>query len=96
MDEWRAPGLAVAVIANGQVIFGADIVVSLDGGRLRAAYGGAYAGGLEHWHYDTFRARWDAAWRGTALLTFVLDGAGEPERLEAMGASFRRQRGNTR
>ena len=34
-------------------------------------YGTAYVGTLEHWHYDTFQARWNAAWRGTSLVNFV-------------------------
>jgi CubicO group peptidase (beta-lactamase class C family) len=67
-----------------------DIIVTLDGDRFRARYGTAFAGALEHWHYDTFRARWDAAWRGTALLTFGLDENGQPARLEAFGARFTR------
>jgi len=69
-----------------------DVIVTLDGGRLRARYGGAYVGALAHWHFDTFKATWDAAWRGTALATFVLDGDGRPSRLEALGAQFVRTR----
>jgi CubicO group peptidase (beta-lactamase class C family) len=68
-----------------------DVMVSLEGDRLRAGYGTAFVGTLEHWNYDTFRATWDAAWRGTALVTFVLDAAGQPARLEAMGARFTRK-----
>jgi hypothetical protein len=68
-----------------------DVVVTLEGDRLRARYGGAFVGVLEHWNYDTFRAKWDAAWRGTALVTFVLDANGQPSRLEALGARFTRQ-----
>jgi CubicO group peptidase (beta-lactamase class C family) len=67
-----------------------DVLVSVEGGRLRARYGTAYNGALEHWNYDTFRAKWDAAWRGTALVTFVLDPHGQPVTLEALGARFRR------
>jgi CubicO group peptidase (beta-lactamase class C family) len=65
-----------------------DVVVSLEGDRLRARYGGAYVGTLEHWNYDTFRAKWDAAWRGTTLVTFGIDANGQPSRVEAMGATF--------
>jgi len=63
-------------------------VVTLDGGRLRARYGSAFVGTLEHWNFDTFRATWDSAWRGTALVTFVLDASGQPSRVEAMGAQY--------
>jgi CubicO group peptidase (beta-lactamase class C family) len=68
-----------------------DVIVTAEGGRLRVKYGGAFAGPLEHWHYDTFRATWGAAWRGTAIVTFGLDGNGEPARLEAFGARFARK-----
>jgi CubicO group peptidase (beta-lactamase class C family) len=69
-----------------------DVVITVEGDRLRARYGGAYAGPLEHWHYDSFRATCDAAWRGTATLTFVLDADGKPTGLEAMGARFTAKR----
>jgi CubicO group peptidase (beta-lactamase class C family) len=68
-----------------------DVIVSLEGGRLRARYGTAYVGALEHWNYDTFRARWDAKWRGTALVTFGLNESGEPATLQALGARFTRK-----
>jgi CubicO group peptidase (beta-lactamase class C family) len=65
-----------------------DAVVTVEGNRLRLTYGGAYSGLLDHWHFDTFRARWDAAWRGTALVSFGLDTRGRPAHLETMGARF--------
>jgi CubicO group peptidase (beta-lactamase class C family) len=68
-----------------------DVLVTLEGGKLRARYGTAYVGALEHWHYDTFRAKWDAAWRGNAFVTFVLDANGQPAVLESMGARFARK-----
>lgn len=67
-----------------------DAVVRLEGDRLRLTYGSAYSGFLEHWHFDTFRARWDAAWRGTALVSFGLDAQGQPASIEALGARFPR------
>src|SRR3954471_11313494 len=69
-----------------------DVFVSLDGSRLRARYGTAFDGAMEHWHYDTFRAAWDAAWRGPELLTFALDENGQPSGLDAFGARFTRQK----
>ena len=87
------PSLALAAYAGtySDPLFG-DVVVTIDGAGLRAKYGHAYVGSLEHWHYDTFRAAWDAAWRGTSLVTFVLDAEGRPSRLEALGARFTRAR----
>jgi hypothetical protein len=63
----------------------------LEGNQLRARYGGAYVGVLEHWNYDTFRAKWEAAWRGTALVTFAIDASGQPSRLQVMGGTFVRR-----
>jgi CubicO group peptidase (beta-lactamase class C family) len=65
-----------------------DLVVTFGGNRLRARYGTALDGRLEHWHYDTFRAIWDAQWRGSTLVTFTLDGNGQPAAIEAFGARF--------
>jgi CubicO group peptidase (beta-lactamase class C family) len=69
-----------------------EVVVTLQGDRLEARYGSAFVGRLEHWQFDTFRATWDAAWRGTTLATFVLDEDGRPARLETMGERFTRAR----
>lgn len=70
-------------------LFG-EVIVSIESGKLRVRRGTAYAGPLEHWNYDTFRARWDAAWRGTALMTFAVDANGRPATLRAFGGTFRR------
>jgi hypothetical protein len=51
--------------------------LDLRDGALHADWGPGQPGSLEHWHYDTFRVTWDARWRGTALVTFELDAAGE-------------------
>jgi len=69
-----------------------DVIVRLDRGRLRARYGTAFDGAMEPWHYDTFRATWDAAWRAPALLTFALDEDGQPSGLDAFGARFTRKK----
>lgn len=65
-----------------------DVVVTADAGGLRIAYGSAFVGTLEHWHYNTFRAIWKAAWREPALVTFDLDEDGQPHTLEMMNARF--------
>jgi CubicO group peptidase (beta-lactamase class C family) len=87
-----SPSLALQKYAGtySDPLFG-DVVVTYDGTRLHARYGAAFVATLEHWNYDTFRASWDAAWRDTALLTFVLNEHGEPARLEGMGAHFARK-----
>jgi CubicO group peptidase (beta-lactamase class C family) len=48
------------------------VIVSHEGGALKVRYGTGYAGRLEHWHYNTFRAVWDADWRGAGMLNFIL------------------------
>jgi CubicO group peptidase (beta-lactamase class C family) len=70
-----------------------DVKVTADAAGMRIQYGTAFVGTLEHWHYNTFRATWAAAWRGTDLVTFVLDADGRPAALEMQGARFSRKPG---
>ena len=67
-----------------------EVRITQSGAGLRMQYGSAFVGPLEHWHYDTFRANWEAAWREPELVTFVLDADGKPNAIEAMGARFTR------
>jgi len=61
-----------------------DAKVWLDGGKLMMTYG-RYESELEHWHFDTFRARWPAG--NAPFVTFTLDAAGNVASLniEAVG-----------
>jgi CubicO group peptidase (beta-lactamase class C family) len=68
-----------------------DVRVTTEGGALRLQYGEAFAGTLEHWHYNTFRATWKAAWRAPELVTFVVDEEGRAGVVELMGARFARK-----
>jgi CubicO group peptidase (beta-lactamase class C family) len=68
-----------------------EVVVSMDDTALRLYCGPGLQGPLSHWHYDTFRVQWDAAWRGRSFVSFVLNAAGEPATLEMSGARFQRQ-----
>jgi CubicO group peptidase (beta-lactamase class C family) len=68
-----------------------DVRVTYDSGRLGIQYGAAFMGTLEHWHFNTFRATWKAAWRTRELVNFVLDADGRPDTLELMGARFSRK-----
>ena len=68
-----------------------DVTVSFDAGQLRMQYGSAFVGTLEHWHYNTFRARWNAVWRAPELVTFVLDDDGQPSVIELRDARFTRK-----
>ena len=72
------------------------VEVRLEGGRL-VIQRHSVIGDLEHWHYDTFAARWRDPVMGDGpgtLLTFLLDSDGAPIRLEVEDlATFRRVEG---
>lgn len=68
-----------------------DVVVALEGGGLRIQHGVIYRGPLEHWHYNTFRAKWATEWHGSALVTFHLGASGGVDALEVNGARFARR-----
>ena len=81
VDAERVPGTTPALTIDRYAgtytspLFGV-VTVSERAGRLQARYGEGFVGPLEHWHYDTFKATWEAGWRGTALLTFQIDPRG--------------------
>jgi CubicO group peptidase (beta-lactamase class C family) len=61
-----------------------DMVVKLDAGKLTMQFGGGEIADLEHWHYDTFRVRWQDRvneWADT-FATFTLDATAVPVRME--------------
>jgi hypothetical protein len=66
-----------------------EIVVSMEGDALKVRYGTGFAGRLEHWHYNTFRAVWEADWRGTGLFNFILGATnGTPVSIEYQDGRF--------
>ena len=69
-------------------LYGA-VTVTYQNGKLELQRGARRAT-LEHWHYDTFRVRWENAWQGSSMLTFVIGPRGTPDRLEMSGATWRR------
>ena len=86
------PSLALAAYAGSYAdSLRGEVQVRVEGGRLAARWGSGYAGAMEHWHYDTFRARWRDPALGTSLVTFALDAAGRPRALVMEGVGeFRR------
>ena len=70
-------------------IFG-TVTVSRQGAGLHARFGTGFAGPLQHWHYDTFRAVWDARWRGTSPATFQIDASGRVASVTTSGVTFAR------
>lgn len=70
--------------------FYGDMEVTLVDERLVLRVGSRNAD-LEHWHYETFRARWRQRWLGEGLIAFQLNMAtGEVESITFAGAAFRR------
>ncbi|HEU4452468.1 MAG TPA: serine hydrolase [Longimicrobium sp.] len=68
-----------------------ELKVTHEGGKLVAAMGGAFVGDLEHWHYNTFRARWRNRALGRAMLNFTLGFDGKPSRVDLQNVGeFRR------
>ena len=59
-----------------------EIRVRADNGKLRMDRGPAFKGELEHWHFDTFRARWSARNLGTAFVTFRLNALAKVDELQ--------------
>jgi hypothetical protein len=58
-------------------------------GKLRLEAGHALRGELEHWQYDTFRARYDDRWQGTDMITFTI-GDGVASTLGIAGFTLKR------
>ena len=79
------PSLPLARYAGAyrDSLFG-EATVSLADGRLRFAFG-EMAGELEHWHLDTFRARFAKRTLGRPLVTFTVDPDGRPAQLAIVG-----------
>ena len=66
------------------------VTITHENGRLRLRTSEQAAATLEHWQYDTFRARWDDWWRNPSTVTFTIGDGGVPSRLEILGRPFRR------
>ncbi|HUG96135.1 MAG TPA: serine hydrolase, partial [Nitrososphaera sp.] len=58
-----------------------DVKITHENGRLGMRFGPAFTSGLEHWHYDTFRAKFVAAGVSYAYMTFALNAQGKIETL---------------
>jgi CubicO group peptidase (beta-lactamase class C family) len=73
-----------------------QVVVDLLDGRLRLTRAPTLHGELEHWHYDTFRARFDSPVMPGVMVTFALDARGNVATadVEGMGV-FRRAEGES-
>jgi len=84
------PSLALEKYAGTYTdsLYGTAVITAANGTlRLRAGTLGAT---LEHWQYDTFRARFDNRWQGTQLVTFTIGPDGRPSVVDVDGTAFRR------
>ncbi|MCA1573520.1 MAG: serine hydrolase, partial [Acidobacteria bacterium] len=58
-----------------------EVRITHENGKLGVRFGPAFTSGLEHWHYDTFRAKFVAAGVSYAYMTFALNAQGKVETL---------------
>ena len=83
-----SPSLALDRYAGRYVdsLYG-EVKVRVDGGRLLLDMDSGHQAILEHWHYDTFRARFQDATMNEAsnFVSFQLDARGEPGRVRIEG-----------
>lgn len=68
-----------------------EFKVTESNGKLNASYGPAFTGELEHWHYDTFLAKWSDAKRSKMFVTFAINEQGKIAEAKVQGlTTFRR------
>ena len=87
-----SPALALADYAGryDSELYG-EVRLALEDGRLVMRYAPDYTADLEHWHHDTFRARFRRPGLGTAMMTFALTHQGRVASFELEGfGEFRR------
>lgn len=65
----------------GNDVFG-EVAVAVENGRLVLRYSDDYTADLDHWHHDTFAARWRRTGFGRSFATFALDARGRVASLE--------------
>jgi hypothetical protein len=71
-----------------------DIVVREQDGKLAMTFGPNWKGTLDHWHFDTFRTRFDTPVLGTIPILFRLNAAGRVDEMQldlAGLATFKRR-----
>ncbi|MGI8409965.1 MAG: DUF3471 domain-containing protein [Pyrinomonadaceae bacterium] len=56
-----------------------EVKVTNQDGKLNVRFGPAFVSELEHWHYDTFRAKFRSAGETKAFVTFALDAQGKSD-----------------
>jgi CubicO group peptidase (beta-lactamase class C family) len=68
-----------------------DAKITFENGVLKAKFGPFFNGSLEHWHYDTFRVKWEDEMEGQSFVNFRLNSQGKVETMSIEGlADFKR------
>jgi CubicO group peptidase (beta-lactamase class C family) len=62
-----------------------DVVIAAESGALVMRFGPYYTGDLNHWHFDTFQAKWHDPEQGSDLVTFGLNADGKVDYLRWPG-----------
>jgi CubicO group peptidase (beta-lactamase class C family) len=69
-----------------------DAKITFENGQLKATFGQYYNGTLEHWHFDTFRVKWQDEVQGQGFISFKLNSQGKIDTMTIEGLSdFKRQ-----
>jgi CubicO group peptidase (beta-lactamase class C family) len=78
------PSLPLAAYAGTFVdsLYG-EITVKEENGKLMLSFGPNRRSELEHWHFDTFRARFDAPLLGNSFVQFRVGPSGKVDELQA-------------
>lgn len=90
--EGTTPSLSLEEYAGtyADSLYG-EVVVEVEGDGLVLRYSPLYTAELEHWHHDTFRARWRRRGVASPFVTFGLDAQGRVRTLDLQGfTTFRR------
>ena len=69
-----------------------EAVVEQDDGHLVLRIGPAFAGDLQHWHYNTFRAQWRDRYIGRDFVTFQVNRRGKVSGMEVQGFGLLRKK----
>lgn len=54
-----------------------ELTLKIEDGHLVARYGQTFTGDLEHWHYDSFQAKWRTRTLGKGMVSFTLNAQGQ-------------------